>query len=92
MLTLQELKDIEPNTMFATGLTVDSPDGVNMTNSERPLRWVAVRGGIHDWAIYIQNSGWGEAQVRSNGDKVRREEHIKKLVPCDDQAFAMYRQ
>ncbi len=91
MLTLQQLKDMEPDTIFATGETTDDPAGVNMTGSGQPLRWVATRGGIHDWAIYIHTSSWSEAQIKSMGDKVHNRESVKKLVPCDDEALGMYR-
>lgn len=90
-LTLQELKDMESDSIFATGVVQDSPEGINMTNSGRDLRWVACRGGIHDWAIYVQDASWPAAMVKSNGDKVTSEHNIKKLVPCDDEAFGMYR-
>ena len=55
--------------------------------------WVAVRGGIHDWAIYYQlvDKGWDEGQIRNNGEKMHNEELIKKCVPCDEEAFKMYR-
>ena len=52
ILTLQDLKNMKPNTIFARGESIDSPEGINMTNSGKILRWLAVRGGIHDWAIY----------------------------------------
>lgn len=90
-LTLQELKDMESDSIFATGVVQDSPEGINMTNSGRDLRWVACRGGIHDWAIYIQDASWPPQQVKQTGDKVTSEHNIKKLVPCDDEAFGMYR-
>jgi hypothetical protein len=38
MLTLQALKDMKPHTVIATGLTIDNPTGVNMTNSDKRLR------------------------------------------------------
>lgn len=91
MLTLQELKDMEPDTIFATGTIVDSPDGINLANTGKTLRWVACRGGIHDWAIYAQAESWSADEVKRLGDKVGSEANIKKLVPCDDEAFAMYR-
>ena len=91
MLTLQQLKDMEPGTTFATGETIDNENGINMTRSGQALRWVACRGGIHDWAIYIHKASWSEDEVKSNGDKVTSEHNIKKLVPCDDEAFGMYR-
>lgn len=90
MLTLQQLKDMEPG-IFATGETSDDSDGANMTGSGQPLRWVATRGGIHDWAIYIHKASNTEEWIKANGDKVHNPATIKKLVPCDDEAFAMYR-
>ena len=83
---------MDPNTLIATGITTDDNSGVNMTGNHQELRWVACRGGYHDWAIYIQSSAWPIDEVKTSGDKVRAEAHIKKLVPCDGEAFNMYRQ
>lgn len=91
VLTLQQLKEMEPDTIFATGLTTDDPDGLNLTNSGKTLRWVACRGGIWDWAIYAQDESWPEDEVKRLGDKVHNRETVKKLVPCDDEALEMYR-
>lgn len=91
MLTLQQLKEMEPDTIFATGETTDGYDAVNMYGKGQELRWVATRGGIHDWAIYIAPKDWDEAMVKSNGDKVHNRESVRKLVPCDDEALGMYR-
>ena len=91
MLTLQKLKDMKPDTIFATGTINDGPTGINIAHTGKTLRWVACRGGIHDWAIYVQDESWDEQRVKDMGDKVTSENNIKKLVPCDDEAFAMYR-
>ncbi len=70
------------------------------------VNWVAVRGGIHDWTIYhsldanltkrdyldgFEHLMATNERIRNWGTKVRREEEIKRLVPCDDEAFKMYR-
>ena len=91
MLTVDQLKNMKPDTIFASGETTDDPDGINMTGSGKELRWVACRGGIHDWAIYIQGSNWTDDMVKRMGDKVTSEANIRKLVPCDDEAFGWYR-
>ena len=93
-LTLQQLKDMKPG-IFAQGEVVDGPSGVNVANTGKTIKWVASRGGIHDWAIYTDNpySPRGSFEsVASMGDKIHSEEHIKKLVSCSDEAFEMYRQ
>lgn len=91
MLTLQQLKDMEPDTIFATGETTDGYDAVNMYGKGQELRWVATRGGIHDWAIYIAPKDWTEEMIKSNGDKVHNRTSVQKLVPCDAEALEMYR-
>lgn len=96
MLTLKELKEMEPDTIFAEGTLVDSPEEIHLAGTGRTVKWVAVRGGIHDWAIYCQPVyseplEWSNERIRSNGDKIHNENYIKKLVPCDDEAFKMYR-
>jgi len=50
-----------------------------------------VRGSIHDWAIYVHFATNDIAFVLSQGDKVHDKENIRRLVPCDDEALAMYR-
>ena len=92
MLTIKDLKDMTPDTIFAKGVIVDSPDGINMMNSGRMLKWVACRGGIWDWAIYCcYDDEHDYDYAKSDGEKVTSEENIKKLVTCDDEAFKMYR-
>jgi hypothetical protein len=91
MLTLQALKDMDPGQIIATGTSNDRPDGLFMANTNRLLRWVAVRGVIHDWAIYCHFAEKDIMWIRKEGDKVCDASHIKKLVPCDDEAFKMYR-
>lgn len=89
-LTLGQLKYMEPG-IFATGTVSDNPTGINMTNSGRTLRWVAVRGQIHDWAIYVAPEEWSAEATKRQGDKVHDILNIKKLIDCDNEAFAMYR-
>ena len=91
MLTLKQLEVMEPNTIFAKGEIVDSPDGINATNGGGQLRWVACRGGIHDWAVYCGKTNKDWKWIQYWGDKVTGEENIRKVVPCEDEAFNMYR-
>ena len=92
MLTVQQLKDMPEGTIFSVGEMFDKPGQLNMTNSGKLLRWVAVRGRIHDWAIYCHFAEEHPAEwIRNYGDKVNSKEHIKMCVPCDDEAYEMYR-
>lgn len=91
MLTLEMLKEMPEDTIIATGTALDEPNGLFMANTGKMLRWVAVRGGIHDWAIYCHFAFNPVEWILRFGDKVHFDSHIKKLVPCDDEAFKMYR-
>ena len=89
-LTLEKLKKMKPNTVFEFKVS---------RNDERTFMWVAVRGDIHDWAIYtslnavpMQDFWAGDKQgIAKHGQKVHDEKTIKELVPSDDEAFKMYR-
>jgi hypothetical protein len=93
-LTLDDLNGMESELPFTRGIVPNSPEGVYMTDKRigDPLLWVAKCGRINDWAIYIHWEENGETYVLNHGDKVRYREHIKKLVPCTDEAFKKYRQ
>ena len=94
LLTVEMLKAIAPKSIFAVGETVNSPEGVFMTDEciDRELTFVAVRGGIHDWAIYIGWSDMGVDWIKDYGDKLYDSKYIRELVPCDEEAFKMYRE
>ena len=93
MLTLKMLKDMPDSIVFATGIIPNSPEGVYMTDMRKGdnLRWVAKRGRIHDWVIYLDWEEKSLEEVMHNGQKTHDEKNIRKLVPCDDEAFSWYR-
>ena len=90
ILTIEELKKMKPYTIFRF---------LAGHNDTRTFMWVAVRGGIHDWAIYSSLNAipmvdfWAGDKdgLAKHGQKLHEEEKIKELVPCDDEAFKMYR-
>lgn len=93
MLTLSQLKTLPPKTIFAKGEVENSPEGIYMTDVRRGdmMKWVAVRGGIHDWTIYIHWAEMSHDWVQQHGDKVMSGTNVKKLIECDGEAYAMYR-
>lgn len=85
-LTIQQLKDMKPNERFATGT------GTFPELHEKEVRWVAVRGGsMHDWTIYYHYSHRQIEYVARYGDKCFTKSIIKRLVPCSDEAYKLYR-
>ena len=90
MLTVEMLKAMPPNTIFAAGKFVDD-ETINFMLTGKLLRWVAVRGGIHDWCIYAQEASWSPESIARHGDKIYSERIVESLVPCNNEAFGMYR-
>lgn len=86
MMTLEELKQMPSNTVFATGVVQDE------RLFREPVRWVAKRGVIHDWAIYYDKEFKTVEQVTSWGTKLYSPSIIEELVPCDNEMLKMYRQ
>jgi hypothetical protein len=84
-LTLEQLKEMEPGIVFANGVTNDP------RLYREPVRWLAKRGRIHDWTIYYHLEKSPLSWIESWGDKCFTEAVIRELVPCDDEAFNMYR-
>jgi len=86
MLTVEILKNMTSGQIIGTGT------GTYPELHSRPVRWVAVRGrGFWDWAIYYHLENNSVEFVRQQGDKCQTESVIKRLVPCDDEAYEMYR-
>lgn len=85
MLTVNQLKAMPPLTIFATGLIL------NPRIYRERVRWIAQRGKIYDWTIYYHLPDWHIEQIAANGDKLCSDDLIKKLVPCTDEAFSLYR-
>jgi len=92
VLTIKMLEAMPPHTIFARGTFRDSPTEVNHLNSGKFRRWIAKRGAIPDWAIYIGEDTWSWDEIASNDDKLFTPRYIKYLVHCDDESLAMYRQ
>lgn len=85
-LTLEQLKIMESGAIIGHGIA-DEP-----SLYEKPVKWVAVRGnGYPDWALYYNHPNIPLELVISNGDKAFTPNAIRKLVPCTDEAFKMYR-
>lgn len=94
-LTVDILKDMSP-CVFRKGEINNADLPEPMVNIyEYPglrLKWVAKRGqGYHDWAVYLHFDDQSFADCVIHGQKTRSEKNIRLLVPCTDEAFAMYR-
>ena len=85
-LTVEDLKQMEPGKIFATG-TCLHPFG----REEEEIRWIAKRGGIHDWTIYYGSVNDSVDHIKMYGNKLIGDVFIRRLVACDTDALQMYR-
>lgn len=86
MITKEILIAMEPGKRFATG-TGTYPEIYN-----KEIRWVACRGiGYHDWCVYYHLVDTPLIEIQQHGDKMFTENVIKRLVPCDEEAWNLYR-
>lgn len=92
MLTHGMLKQMPPGTIFATGRATIKDSLV--ANEYAKVNWVAVRGGIDDWAIYYSdsqgNKAWPNERIAKWGQKVHNNSLIRRLVRCTNKAFNHY--
>lgn len=89
--TTKDLFDMNPDTIFAKGESVDSPEGINMMNTGQDLKWIAKKGGTDDWCIYCCSKQLTDLHLLRMGNKVTGTENIKKCVPCTDDVLTRYR-
>ena len=84
MITREDLKNMEPGTIFASGNIIDGENGVHLKNSGKLLRWVAVRGNVDDWSIYIDVASKDEEKVKNDGDKLPKRVAISLIEGSKD--------
>jgi len=113
MLTIKKLKKMKPGAIIAEGFGYiehpwfnDAPHAVEKDGKTTQVKWIAVRGEIHDWAIYHSMDAnicphkyfdcdchltASYEQILRIGAKLTSKKYIRTFVPCDDEALGMYR-
>lgn len=85
--------EILPGEIFRTVVT-------RIQNVDNPLKatltFVCVKSkegfeGRYLWAMYWDDGNGKPYDIARYGHKVRGEENIRSLCPCDDEVFALYR-
>jgi len=79
MYTRETLKKFPPDTIFASGYSYDDELGIYMQGTGDMLKWVAVRGGIDDWAIYVGKYYQSDEEIKNWGQKVPKRIATKLL-------------
>lgn len=90
-LALEEFLGMEKFKVFDKGLVLDNTPDFNFSGEGVALKWVAVKGYIDDWAVYIGDNKKTFEEIGLTGDKITMERNIRHLVPCTDAVFKKYR-
>ena len=95
LMTVDFLENLKPNSIFRAGLLIEgmacATDQLLENNNLKTARWVAIRGGTSDWAIYFADANKSFQWISDHGYEVWDDEVIRMLVPCTDEAFERYR-
>ena len=90
-LTMEMLNDMQQGEIFR-GEIEDSPDGFYINGTEKTLKWVAMRGYVNDWCIYVEdcyrNMDWDE--IKTNGNKIFRTT-AEAVIDADNEVWSRYR-
>jgi len=98
ILYLHILEDMNPHENIIAGTFLNDDSDIMFTEflhgddvKGKRLRYIAKRGEIHDWAIYVDLEKFPDHKILNNGQKVYDLNVVKQLVKCDDKALEMYR-
>lgn len=82
--------DARPGSIIEGGVARDDKNGVNFHASGEFVKWLAVKGGNDDWAIYFDKLHSKDEQIKTCGFKVSVE-NVRNLVVVSDHVLARYR-
>lgn len=95
-LTVQKLKAMQSDAIFATGTTTDNSVWINIWWTWTEIKWVAVRGSwYHDRTVYLRwdrNKSVDESDdsIARFGDKCP-ETQVTNIIDADQKALKLYR-
>lgn len=90
----KEMLEGKGSKILGTEITTDEQiNYYGWGNPKKPLKVIAVKGQINDWAIYVESMEKTQSyeQVKDWGNKIHNKETIKLLVDCDKEVLERYR-
>ena len=85
MITEDDIINAEPRTILIAGVANTSiPNGA--------IKFVAVRGGAADWAVYIGSMEVDLEKIRTIGDKLTDKKLIQRWTEATEGAMRRYRE
>lgn len=91
IITKALLEEARPEELLYEGTAVDGPTGLNIWGSGKTIRFVVIRGGIPDWAVYCGPIDWSVDKIAREGDKVIGRQNLENIAAFDYEVAKMYR-
>lgn len=91
MITLEIFKKLPNSQPFLIGLTIDDYTGVNLNGTGELRKFVAQKGDVDDWALYLGLPDWSYERVMEMGFKIYDKKNIMNVVNCEDEVLNLYR-
>jgi len=90
MMTIERLSEFKQGQIFRQGRLPDNPKGLNMANTGKMLKFVAVKQHGDCWTVFTHYNTMSTDNILKHGDTVIREDNIRRCVPCTDEVFKNY--
>lgn len=91
MMTIERWKRIPPGEIVRVVITkYEMVEGGEYGN----IMFVVKKGkeaSMQDWCIYYDREERGVEAIAKAAAKVRRDDNIREIFPCDDEVFKLYR-
>jgi len=78
------------NKVLVCGISIDNPEGINLSNTNKLIKFVFNCGGYKDWAVYIDEEHKSFDEVRDCGNKVMPES-LKNIFELEEGVEEMFR-
>lgn len=91
MITLDVFKKLPNSQPFLMGLTIDDHTGVNLDGTGQLRKFVAKKGQVDDWALYLGLPEWDYDKVMDMGSKIYDKKNITNVINCDEEVLNLYR-
>lgn len=91
MITLDIFKKLPNSEPFIMGLTFDDNTGVNLDGTRELRKFVAKKGQIDDWTLYLGMPDWDYEEVMNMGSKIYDKKNIMNVINCDKEVLNLYR-
>jgi hypothetical protein len=90
-MTINDYNELPNDSVMASGFCRDDSTGLNMTNSNKLLKWVAFKDA-HGWSIFCNFAKHNNSvnQIINVGQRVSDINNVKRVFKCDEDVLNLY--